>query len=285
MSSPSDMNTGDVVELAAKEAAQQDVPDHHVTDVALKPAFFDWLCRMGDTTLILGHRTSEWCGHGPALEEDIAQANIALDLIGHTQMWLGLAAEVEDEGRTADTLAYLRDAMKFRNLLLVELPKGDMAVTIMRQFLFDAWHHDYLGKLTGSSSPRVAEIAAKALKEVTYHLERSSDLVVRLGDGTDASRSRMQDALELLWPYTGEMFISDDVDRAIAEAGIAPLVEGLHADWTQTVTEILKEATLDLPSGTAFAQKGGRTGRHTEHLGFVLAEMQFLQRAYPGASW
>lgn len=279
------MNATNVGELAAEQAAHQKNGDPHVSDVDLKPAFFDWLCRMGDTTLILGHRVSEWCGHGPALEEDIAQANIALDLIGHTQMWLGLAAEVEGAGRSADNLAYLRDAMRFRNLLLVELPKGNMAVTIMRQFLFDAWHHDYLARLTKSSSPRVAEIAAKALKEVTYHLERSSDLVVRLGDGTDISHGKMQEALELLWPYTGEMFVTDDIDRAIAEAGIAPAVEDLHAQWTQTVTDILQEATLTLPKGTAFAQKGGRTGRHTEHLGFILAEMQFLQRAYPGASW
>lgn len=259
--------------------------DPHVIDADLKPAFFDWLCRMGDTALILGHRTSEWCGHGPALEEDIALANIALDLIGHTQLWLGLAAEVEGAGRSADTLAYLRDAMKYRNLLMVELPKGDMAVTIMRHFLFDAWHHDYLGRLTRSASPRVAEIAAKALKEATYHLERSSDLVVRLGDGTQESHDRMQAALEMLWPYTGEMFVTDAVDRAVADAGIAPAAEDLLDGWTRTVGDILEEATLSLPTGTAFAQKGGRTGRHTEHLGFILAEMQFLQRAYPGASW
>ena len=212
MSSPSDMNAANVMELAAQQAAGQGEADPHLHDVALKPAFFDWLCRMGDTTLILGHRVSEWCGHGPALEEDIAQANIALDLIGHTQMWLGLAGEVEGAGRGADQLAYLRDAMKFRNLLLVELPKGDMGVTIMRQFLFDAWHHAYLSRLTGSTSPRVAEIAAKALKEVTYHLERSCDLVVRLGDGTDVSHARMQDAVDMLWPFTGEMFVTDDVD-------------------------------------------------------------------------
>lgn len=285
MSSPSDMNATNVAELAAEQASHQKQPDPHLTDLALKPAFFDWLCRMGDTTLILGHRVSEWCGHGPALEEDIAQANVALDLIGHTQMWLGLAAEVEDAGRTADNLAYLRDAMRFRNLLLVELPKGDMAVTIMRQFLFDAWHHGYLGQLTRSSSPRVAEIAAKALKEVTYHLERSSDLVVRLGDGTEVSHAKMQKALELLWPYTGEMFLTDEVDRTVAAAGIAPAAEEMHDQWLQIVSDILQEATLSLPKGTAFAQKGGRTGRHTEHLGFILAEMQFLQRAYPGASW
>ena len=175
--------------------------------------------------------------------------------------------------------------MKFRNLLLVELPKGDMAVTTMRQFLFDAWHHAYLTRLTASTSPRVAEIAAKALKEVTYHLERSSDLVVRLGDGTAESHRRMQDALELLWPYTGEMFLTDAVDAAMAEAGIAPRAEDLLDGWTAAVGDILTEATLQRPKSAGFAQRGGRTGRHTEHLGYILAEMQFLQRAYPGATW
>lgn len=266
-------------------AALAEMSTDLTVDEALKPAFVDWLCRMGDNTLILGHRLSEWCGHGPVLEEDIAMTNVALDLIGHTQMWLGLAGEIEGNGRTADNLAYLRDTNKFRNLLLVELPKGDMAVTTMRQFLFDAWHHAYLTHLTRSSSARVAEIAAKALKEVTYHLERSSDLVVRLGDGTEVSHTKMQDALDLLWPYTGEMFLADEIDDTVAQAGIAPSAPELLATWTQTVTDILDEATLTLPSGTAFAQSGGRTGRHTEHLGYILAQMQFLQRAYPGASW
>ncbi|XYK79595.1 MAG: 1,2-phenylacetyl-CoA epoxidase subunit PaaC [Labrenzia sp.] len=260
--------------------------DPFVSDAELKPAFFEWLCRMGDNALVLGHRTSEWCGHGPVLEEDIALANTALDLIGHTQMWLGLAGEVEGEGRDADKLAYLRDAFKFRNVLLVELPKGDMAVTVMREFLFDAYHHLLLSWLAeNSKSPRVAEIAAKALKEVSYHLERASDLVVRLGDGTAESHRRMQDALDLLWPYTGEMFEGDALDAAVADAGIAPKPEDLKAGWEASVREILDEATLKAPEAAGFVHKGGKQGRHTEHLGFILAEMQFLQRAYPGASW
>ncbi|SFG09937.1 ring-1,2-phenylacetyl-CoA epoxidase subunit PaaC [Palleronia marisminoris] len=284
MPSLPDMNTPNVEELAARAAKGQS-HDPHLENVELKPAFFDWLCRMGDSTLILGHRVSEWCGKAPALEEDIALANTALDLIGHTQMWLGLAAEVEDAGRDADRLAYLRDAMKFRNLLIVELPKGDMAQTVMRQFLFDAWHHAMLTRLLSSTSPRVAEIAAKALKEVTYHLERSSDLVIRLGDGTEESNRRMRHALDILWPYTGEMFMTDSVDEAVAAEGIAPRADELRTEWVETVREVLDEATLDLPKAKADAQKGGKSGRHTEHLGFLLAEMQFLQRAYPGAEW
>lgn len=260
--------------------------DPFIRDEILRPGLFEWLCRMGDNTLILGHRTSEWCGHGPVLEEDIALANTALDLIGHTQMWLGLAGEVEGKGRDADALAYLRDAMKFRNVLLVELPKGDMAVTIMREFLFDAYHHLVLSWLAeNSKSARVAEIAAKALKEVSYHLDRASDIVVRLGDGTAESRRRMQAALELLWPYAGEMFTGDEIDKTLAEAGIAPDPETLRGAWDALVRETLGEATLKLPEPGGYAHLGGKQGRHTEHLGYILADMQFLQRAYPGASW
>ncbi|MBB4122737.1 ring-1,2-phenylacetyl-CoA epoxidase subunit PaaC [Martelella radicis] len=259
-------------------------PDPFIGDEALRPAFFEWLCRLGDSTLVLGHRVSEWCGHAPVLEEDIAFANTALDLIGHTQMWLGLAGEVEGEGRSADNLAYLRDAAKFRNLLITELPKGDMGVTVMRQFLFDAWHFALLKQLTGSKSPRVAEIAAKAVKEAAYHFERSADLVIRLGDGTEESHRRMQDALDYLWAYTGEMFITDDIDRQVADAGIAPAPDALKAEWDRTLASVFSEATLTKPE-EGYAHTGGKTGRHTEHLGFILAELQFLQRAYPGAEW
>ncbi|RMC35608.1 1,2-phenylacetyl-CoA epoxidase subunit PaaC [Paracoccus alkanivorans] len=273
-----------LADISAQETAARP-DDPHLADAELKPAFFDWLCRMGDNTLILGHRLSEWCGHGPVLEEDIALANTALDLIGHTQMWLGLAAEVEDKGRSADDLAFLRDAMKFRNAKLVELPNGDMALTLMREFLFDAWHFEMLTALAKSGSPRVAEIAAKALKEVSYHLERTSDLIVRLGDGTEESHHRMQDALDRLWPYTGELFTADAVDEAMAKVGIAPVLADLQAAWERNVNEVLDEATLRKPETRFDVHQGGKQGRHTEHLGYILAEMQFLQRAYPGASW
>lgn len=247
-------------------------------------AYFEWLLRMGDNTLILGHRVSEWCGHSPVLEEDIALANTALDLIGQTQFWLGLAGEVEGKGRTADNLAYLRDAAAFRNVLLVERPNGDFGKTLMRQFLFDAYHLEMLRALLQSSDLRVVEIAGKALKEVSYHFERSADLVIRLGDGTEESHRRMQKALDDLWPYTAEMFLDDSADEAVAAAGIAPLPSALKAAWDKSVAEVLAEATLVRPEGT-YQHKGGKRGVHTEHLGYILADMQFLQRAYPNSVW
>ncbi len=248
-------------------------------------AFLQFLLRMGDNTLILGHRVSEWCGHAPVLEEDIALANTALDLIGQTQMWLGLAGEVQGDGKSADNLAFLRDAWDFRNVLLVEVPNGDFGRTLMRQFLFDAWHSIMLGRLMTSSDERVAAIAAKASKEVTYHLERSSDTVVGLGDGTEESHARMQEALDYLWPYVGEMFASDEVDAEMAAAGIAPDPVSLREEYDALVQRVLTEATLTVPD-SRFAHKGGRNGQmHTEHLGHLLTQMQWLQRAYPGASW
>jgi ring-1,2-phenylacetyl-CoA epoxidase subunit PaaC len=248
-------------------------------------AFFEFLLRMGDNTLILGHRVSEWCGHAPVLEEDIALANTALDLIGQTQMWLGLAAEVQGEGKTADDLAFLRDAWDFHNLLLVEMPNGDFGQTLMRQFLFDAWHVLQLRALTGSADERVAAIAAKAVKEATYHLERSAETVVGLGDGTEESHARMQAALDYLYPYVGEMFLSDAVDAALVEAGIAPDPASLRADYDDTLARVLGEATLTLPEARR-ARGGGRDGKmHTEHLGHLLTTMQWMQRAYPGATW
>lgn len=244
-----------------------------------------FLLRMGDDTLVLGHRLSEWCGRGPALEEDIALANVALDLIGQTRMWLGLAGEVEGAGRSADDLAMLRDAWDFRNILLVEQPNGDFGRTILRSFLFDVRHHLLLGRLAQSSDGRVAAIAAKAVKEAAYHADRSRDLVVGLGDGTVESHDRMQAALDHLWPYAGEMFADDDVDHAMDAAGVAPLPSTLRADWDACIGAALGEATLARPEGD-FAHAGGRSGRrHSEHLGHMLTQMQWLQRAYPGAAW
>lgn len=245
-------------------------------------ALFEFLLRMGDNTLILGHRVSQWCGHAPVLEEDIALANVALDMIGQTQLWLGLAAEVEGANRSADMLAYRRDVWDFRNFLLVERPNGDFGQTLMRQFLFDAWQHVMLGKLIHSTDKRIADIAEKASKEVAYLLERSSDLVVRLGDGTEESHARMQAALDDLWPYVGEMFTSDEVDAALN--GVVPDPASLRADWNDIVETALGNATLTIPQKT-FIQKGGKTGIHSEHLGHILSDMQFLQRAYPDATW
>ena len=231
---------------------------------------FEFLLRLGDSTLILGHRLSEWCGKAPILEEDIALANTALDFIGQTQMWLGLAAEVEGKGRTADDLAMLRDAWDFRCCLLVQQPNGDFGQTIMRQFLFDHWYLSMLLKLEQHPHEQVAAIAAKARKEVTYHCERSADLVIRLGDGTAESHAKMQVALDLLYPFVGELFTH------------AP---DLRDSYDATINAILSEATLTVPD-SRFAHEGGFTGaRHSEHLGHLLTQMQWLQRAYPGASW
>ena len=283
MPSLPDMTTPNLTALAGQALADSGHVAVPAPDAG-QDTMVEWLQRMGDNCLILGHRVSEWCGHAPVLEEDIALANQALDLLGQCQLWLGLAGEVEGRGRNADALAYLRDAGAFRNLLMLELPNGDFGVTLMRQFLFDAFHIELLRALKASSDSRVADIAAKAEKEVAYHLERSADLVIRLGDGTDESRARMQAALTRLWGYTGEMFVDDAVDQAMADAGIAPLPSSLQAAWDKTVAAVLDEATLTAPTG-AWQHKGGKKGIHTEHLGYILAEMQFLQRAYPGAKW
>jgi len=251
----------------------------------MSDALFEALLRLGDNTLVLGHRVSEWCGKAPVLEEDIALANTALDLIGQTQMWLGYAAEVEGAGRTADDLAMLRDVWDFRNILMVERPNMDFGHTMMRQFLFDAYHRAALRGLSISTDPRVAEIAAKAVKEATYHLERSAETVIALGDGTQVSHDKMQAALDLLWPYVGEMFESDAVDAQISDAGIAPDPATLRGGWDTYVQGVMAEATLSIPEDS-FAHRGGRTGaRHTEHLGHMLTQMQWLQRAYPDATW
>ncbi|MEO0386187.1 MAG: 1,2-phenylacetyl-CoA epoxidase subunit PaaC [Pseudomonadota bacterium] len=246
---------------------------------------FEFLLRQGDNTLVLGHRLSEWCGHAPVLEEDIALANTALDLIGQTQLWLALAGEVEGAGRSADDLAYRRDVWDFRCLLLLEQPNGDFGQTLMRQYLFDAFQVENLTALACSADARVAAIAAKSAKEARYHLDRSRETVIALGDGTAESHGRMQAALDLLWPFAGEMFQSDAVDQALAQAGVAPDPGTLRAAWDREVTETLESAMLARPSGD-FAHRGGKTGaRHSEHLGHMLATMQFLPRAYPDAQW
>lgn len=246
---------------------------------------FETLCRMGDNTLVLGHRVSEWCGVAPVLEEDIALANTALDLIGQTTLWLNLAGEVEGKGRDADALAFRRDVWDFRNVLLVEQPNGDFGQTMIRQFLFDVWHKICLTALTDSNHDQIAAIAEKSLKEVTYHLERTTDTVIGLGDGTEDSHKRMQKALDRLYPFVGELFLSDTVDEAMVADGIAPDPASLRPDFDAVLDAVLSEATLSKPESD-FTHKGGKSGqRHTEHLGHMLAQMQWLQRAYPDATW
>lgn len=245
----------------------------------------EFLLRQGDNALVLGHRTSQWCGVGPALEEDIALANISLDLIGQTQLWLQYAAQVEGKNRTSNDLAYLREAYDFRNILMMEVPNEDFARTLMRQFLYDSFQVPWLTELQKSSNQQVSEIAAKSLKEALYHLDRSRETVIALGDGTKESNKRMQEAVEYLWPYTGEMFADDEIDEAMDTQGIAPVPSKIKFVWNLSVGRTFSQAFLRVPE-SKFAHSGGRTGfRHTEHLGHILATMQTLQRSFPGAKW
>jgi ring-1,2-phenylacetyl-CoA epoxidase subunit PaaC len=242
------------------------------------------LLRVGDSCLVLAQRLTAWCGHAPALEEDIALANVALDILGQARGVLTRAGEIEGAGRDEDALAYLRDAPDYRNLLLVEQPNGDYGVTMLRQLLFDAWAMELWPALTSSSDPVLAGIAGKAAKEAAYHVRHSASWVVRLGDGTEESHRRMVAALDLLWPYAGEAFLDDEVDVAAAESGLMPLPSTLAPSYRKRVEAVLAEATLPLPPDPWW-QRGGRQGQHTEHLSHLLAEMQVVHRAHPGASW
>lgn len=246
---------------------------------------FEYLLRQGDNALILSQQLSKLCGKGPALEEDMALTNVALDLLGQTRMWLTYAGELEGQGRDEDQLAYLRDVHQMRNCLLVEQPNGNYADTMVRQFYFDTWHYFLMQGLAKSSDQRIAQIAEKSIKELTYHLRRSGDLIVRLGDGTPESHAKTQAAVNALWMYSGEAFKYDAIDDAMVAEGVAPAAEGLRAQFLEHVAEIFAEATLTMPDPAAWMQSGGKQGRHSEHLGYILAEMQFLQRAYPGSEW
>ena len=248
-------------------------------------ARFHYVLRLGDNALILSQQLSTLCGKGPALEEDLALANVALDLLGQARLWLSLAARIEGRGRTEDDLAFLRDVPQLRNCLLVEQPNGSYADTLMRQFYFDTGHYHLLAGLARGSDPEMAGIAAKAVKEVAYHLRRSSDLVVRLGDGTHDSHARMQAAADRLWPYTGELYRVGQGDAALHADGVAPDGDALRKVFLAHVHEVFTEATLSYPDPAAWMQDSANGARHSEHLGYILAEMQFLQRAYPGARW
>ena len=245
---------------------------------------FEYLLRLGDDRLVLGHRMSEWCGHGPILEEDIAMANIALDLVGQGSSLLKLAGEAEGAGRDEDALAYFRSEPEFRNVHLVELPKGDFAFTMVRQFLFDAFSVLQWDALQKCTFAPLAGIAAKALKEDSYHLRHSADWVLRLGDGTEESHARAQTALNDLWRFTGELFESAAVNEAVRDNGIASDLAAIQSGWQRTVSDVVQRATLALPAAGA-QSSGGRRGRHTESLGHMLAEMQIVARSHPGAKW
>ncbi|MCC6690520.1 MAG: phenylacetate-CoA oxygenase subunit PaaC [Bacteroidia bacterium] len=247
-------------------------------------ALFQYCLRLADSNLILSHRLSEWCGHGPILEEDIALINIALDFIGHGTALLQYAALVEGKGRSEDDLAYMRNEREYRNALLVEQPNGDYAKTIARQFLFDTFQYHFYQALQNSKDETLAALAAKALKEITYHLRHSSQWVLRMGDGTDESHSRIQTAFDDLWMFTGDLFDMDTTDETLLKQGIAVDLAPVKEKWQTQVSEVLQQATLKIPDQT-FMQGGSRDGRHTEHLGYLLAEMQYLPRTYPGAKW
>jgi ring-1,2-phenylacetyl-CoA epoxidase subunit PaaC len=240
--------------------------------------------RRADDALILGHRLSEWCGHAPMLEEDMALANMGLDLLGQARELYSFAALVEGKDNDEDKFAYLRDVRQYRNLLLVEQPNGDFAHTMVRQFFYAAFADLYWRAMMKSSDATLAAIAAKSEKECAYHLRHSSEWLIRLGDGTAESHARAQAAIDDLWSFTGEMFEVDDSERALVEAGIAVNPAVLQGPWFRTVSGIVGEATLALP-GTQWMQKGGRSGRHSEHLGHLLSELQSMQRTFPDASW
>lgn len=250
----------------------------------MKEAKFEYLLRLGDSSLIIGHRLSEWCGHGPILEEDIALINIALDFVGNATSILNYAAQVEGKGRTEDDLAYLRDEREYRNLLITEQPNGDFANTIARQFLFDTYMFHLYDALKSSKDETIAAIAAKSHKEITYHLRHTTEWMYRLGDGTEESHTRLQNAVNDLWMFTAEMFDMDAVDELLIKEGIAPDLNKIKTLWEKQVSDVLTQATIEIPI-TTFKQKGSREGKHTEHLGFLLAEMQYVHRAYPDAKW
>ena len=257
---------------------------------------------LADNSLILGQRNSEWCGHGPVLEQDIAITNISLDLIGQARNFYQHAAQLINNSKTwessevspvggdlegaatEDSLAYLRKEREFKNCLLVEQPNGDWAQTILRQFFFSQYQYLLFEQLQNSKDEQLAAIAEKSLKEVTYHLRWSSEWVIRLGDGTEESHKRMLKAIDELWRYTGELFEAADYETQMVNDGIGVDVSKLNASWVSKVQEILSEATLPIPEKT-FMQKGGKEGKHTEHLGYILTELQYMQRAYPGCEW
>lgn len=251
---------------------------------AAKTDLHAYVLRLADNSLILGQQISAWCGHAPVLEEDIALANVALDLIGQTTNWLNYASELEAGKRTADQLAFMRDEREFNNVLLVEQPNGNFAQTLVRQYLFDAWHYYLLQALSGSSDAQLAEIAQKSIKEVTYHLERSTDLVVRLGDGTQESHDMMQTALDGLWRYTEELTQPDSLDEAMLASGIGPDLGQVKKSFDAHCASTLEMATLVAPDAVHM-RHGGKSGIHDEYMGRLLAEMQILPRSYPGAAW
>jgi len=250
----------------------------------MNQSLVDYTLYLADNALILGHRNSEWCGHGPVLEQDIAITNISLDLIGQARYLYQYAAELKKDGSTEDSLAYLREDHEFKNCLLLEQPNGDWAHTILRQFVFSAYQQLLYQQLQRSKDEQLAAIASKSLKEVAYHLRWSSEWVIRLGDGTEESHKRMMNAVDDLWMYTGELFQAASYELGAASKGFGADLTSLKSAWEQKVKEVFEEATLPVPTNVSM-KYGGKEGKHSGHLGVILAEMQHLQRTYPGAEW
>jgi ring-1,2-phenylacetyl-CoA epoxidase subunit PaaC len=244
---------------------------------------FEYVIRIGDDSLILGQRLSEWCGHGPILEEDIALTNIALDLIGQATNLFEYASQIEGGESNADKLAFLRFDREYKNLLLVEQPNGDFGDTLMRQFLFDAFRKPFFERLAVCNDMQLSGIAEKSLKETKYHLKHSSEWVIRLGDGTEESHNRIQNSLNSLWRYTDELFFENEVDAFLSEYRL-PILAEVKQEWFEHVEYVLDESTLTVPDDN-WKFQGGRVGMHSEHLGKILAEMQYMQRAYPNMEW
>lgn len=247
-------------------------------------ALFEYVLRMADDSLILGQRLGEWCGHGPILEEDIAITNISLDLIGQSISLYDFAAELQGEGKPHDDLAFLRFENQYKNVLLVEQPNGDFAMTILRQFFFDAFRKPFYEALCQSPVAQLAAIAEKSLKETRYHLKHSSEWVIRMGDGTEESHARAQAAIDHLWRYTHELFYEDAIDAELQASAQVPSLKVIETSWLETVKAVLAEATLEIPANN-WKFDGGRQGRHSEHMGYLLAELQYMQRAYPNMQW
>lgn len=250
----------------------------------IKDATLEYATRLGDDANVLGHRISEWVSRGPFLEEDIAYANVALDYIGRARMFYGYASELAEDGRTEDDFAYMRNDRQYKNLLLMELPKEDFAYSQVRQLFIDVYYSLLLPELIESRDEILAAIAAKAIKETRYHLRRSRDWVLRLGDGTEESHRRAQRAVDSLWGYTHEMFEMDETEQRLADNGIGVDITRLRDEWHRQVASVLEEATLSVPED-GWAVRGGRIGYHTENLGHLLTEMQFVHRSYPGCQW
>ena len=255
-----------------------------MSDSSMQKSIQQYAIRLGDDSLVLGHRLSEWCRNGPFLEEDLALSNVALDYIGRARMYYGYAAELANDGTTEDDYAYLRDCREYQNFLINELPRGDFAYTMARQLILDVFNTLFLEKLELSTDETLSAIAGKAIKESRYHLRRSSDWTLRLGDGTEESHQRLQAAFNALWGYVPEMFEQDEPELDLVAKGIAVDTKALHEPWLAEISGVLSEATISLPENS-WTVRGGRTGFHTEHLGHLLTELQYMQRTYPGLEW